>query len=123
MLRASWGMTVSSMPTAHSKTSGVATTLDDALHVIARVRPDVVVCDVMLGDAPAGLGVAQRLRANLDAPPPVLLLSSYGARYFQRTALANGAAGYVLKSSTASPPPTGYRSVLFLPRIALPSST
>jgi DNA-binding NarL/FixJ family response regulator len=81
---------------------GMATQMNEALVLIGRLQPDVVLCDVMLGDAPTGLEVARRLRASLDAPPPVLLLSSYGARYFQRTALANGAAGYVLKSATTS---------------------
>lgn len=79
---------------------GSATGLDVAVHGIKRARPDVVVADVLFGERPDGLDLAPRLRAEFEAPPPVLLLSTYAANYFQRTALKQGAAGYVLKRAT-----------------------
>lgn len=90
---------------------GSATRLDVAVHRIARLRPDVVVSDVLFGESPEGLDLAVRLAATLDAPPPVLLLSSYAADYFQRSALQRGAAGYILKRATTADVCTALRIV------------
>lgn len=90
---------------------GSATRLDVAVYRIARLRPDVVVSDVLFGESPDGLDLAVRLAATLDAPPPVLLLSSYAADYFQRSALQRGAAGYILKRATTADVCTALRIV------------
>lgn len=81
---------------------GIATRLDGAIVAIRRLRPDVVVSDVLFDELPEGLELPRRLRAAMDSPPPVLMLSSFAARYFQRGALERGAAGYLVKNATTA---------------------
>ena len=78
---------------------GTAATLADAVDVVERERPDVAVCDVMLGEHPAGLELPLRLEAGPAALTPVLFLSSFALPWFYSTALANGGVGYLLKSA------------------------
>jgi DNA-binding NarL/FixJ family response regulator len=79
--------------------TGVATSLEELGRVIGDEPPDVVVCDVMLGDAPIGLDLPRWLRARGATGTAVLFFSSFDNPWFQRRALADGAAGYVVKTT------------------------
>ncbi len=77
--------------------SSVSTSIIAGLAHIKSLRPDVVVCDVMLGGQLVGLDLAARLDAIGASPTPVLLLSSYGTDYLVDVARRSGAAGYATK--------------------------
>ena len=51
---------------------------DDALLQVARSRPDIILLDVMLPDID-GFAVAQKLRAQMEDPPPIIFLSARSA--------------------------------------------
>jgi DNA-binding NarL/FixJ family response regulator len=75
--------------------------------VVRRMRPDVVLMDLNLGEGPGGAAVTARLRA-LPRPPRVLVLTTYVTETDIRTALDAGAAGYLLKDA---PPDELFRGV------------
>jgi DNA-binding NarL/FixJ family response regulator len=75
--------------------------------VVRRMRPDVVLMDLNLGEGPSGAAVTARLRA-LPRPPRVLVLTTYVTETDIRTALDAGAAGYLLKDA---PPDELFRGV------------
>lgn len=79
---------------------GEADGLATALALVAGPdRPDVVLMDLSLGaDAPGGAEVTARLRA-LDAPPEVLVLTTYDTESDILRALDAGARGYLLKDA------------------------
>jgi DNA-binding NarL/FixJ family response regulator len=79
---------------------GTAAGIAEAVETVERVRPDVVLCDVMLGERPLGLELPLRLEEGAAADTPVLFFSSFALPWFYATALANGGAGYVIKSAT-----------------------
>lgn len=71
-----------------------------AVHLVERVKPDVLVVDVMM-PALNGLEVTRQVvRRSPDTR--VIVLSMYSDESYVMEALKNGAAGYVLKSSTRS---------------------
>jgi DNA-binding NarL/FixJ family response regulator len=72
---------------------------------------DVILCDVMLCDAPTGLDVPELVAERIGPRPPVLFLSSYDTSWFQRTAVARGAAGYLLKTASVGEIVRGIRAV------------
>ena len=74
---------------------GTASSLDTARELIAREKPDVVVCDVQLGREADGL----RLLDELSASTRFLMLSGYDYGSLFRAAHERGANGYVLKSA------------------------
>lgn len=80
---------------------GFATTLDEAVVRARELRPDVIVCDVMLGDQPNGFELVQRLRAEAGMEPPVIYLSQFANSVLYQRAIAAGAAGYLRKSADA----------------------
>ena len=70
------------------------------VHLVERVKPDVLVVDVMM-PALNGLEVTRQVvRRSPDTR--VIVLSMYSDESYVMEALKNGAAGYVLKSSTWS---------------------
>lgn len=70
------------------------------VHLVERVKPDVLVVDVMM-PALNGLEVTRQVvRRSPDTR--VIVLSMYSDESYVMEALKNGAAGYVLKSSTRS---------------------
>jgi DNA-binding NarL/FixJ family response regulator len=71
-----------------------------ALRIIAATRPEVVLLDVNLPDAP-GPEVARRLLAARPSAR-VLMLSASGAQQDVLDAVTAGAVGYVLKSAQVS---------------------
>jgi DNA-binding NarL/FixJ family response regulator len=80
---------------------GFASSLEDAVLKIAELNPDVVVCDVMLGDQPNGFELIGRLRAAGQSPRPIIYLSQFGNSVLYQRAIEAGAAGYLLKTADA----------------------
>lgn len=76
---------------------GRATTLADALELVERVDPDVVLCDIWIDGAADGLEVVRRFGPSVR--PRVLVLSAFDQPSFLRTAVEAGAAGYLPKSA------------------------
>lgn len=77
---------------------GTAATVDGALEAIREARPDVVICDLMLGEAPDGLRLLELVRDGPDACP-VVIYSAYDMPALVLRAMEGGAAAYVRKSS------------------------
>lgn len=74
---------------------GEAGTVKDAVREAARLRPDVIVMDLRLPD---GTGVeACRAIRGIDPDVRVVILTSFADEDALRSAVAAGAAGYVLK--------------------------
>jgi CheY-like chemotaxis protein len=72
----------------------------EAVDTVERHRPDVVLLDVHMPRM-SGLDVLPLLRALPD-PPVVAMLTAYATGDFVHTALLEGAAGYLLKSSDSA---------------------
>jgi DNA-binding NarL/FixJ family response regulator len=79
---------------------GEAATGEECLRLANEVRPDLVLLDVNLPEMD-GVEVARRLRAG-DAPPMVVLLSTYDEDAGERFVAESGANAYVTKSAFAS---------------------
>jgi DNA-binding NarL/FixJ family response regulator len=77
---------------------GCAATPEEALAYIASTHPDVVLCDIQLGEQ----RVLDLPRHLLDPAPAVIFLTSYDYPSYVRAAFESGAAGYVLKSTPLS---------------------
>lgn len=77
---------------------GEAGTGEEALAVVARARPDVVVTDLRLGDGLDGVGVTTALRSQREAPA-VIVLTTYDTDRDIVRAVEAGAAGYLLKDA------------------------
>ena len=71
---------------------------EDALGVVAREHPDVVVTDLRLGDGLDGVGVSSAVRGTRPAPA-VLVLTTYDTDRDIVRAVEAGAAGYLLKDA------------------------
>lgn len=71
---------------------------EEALEVVARERPDVVVTDLRLGDGLDGVGVTSAVRGTRPAPA-VLVLTTYDTDRDIVRAVEAGAAGYLLKDA------------------------
>ncbi|APH01781.1 LuxR family transcriptional regulator [Janibacter indicus] len=71
---------------------------EDALAVVAREHPDVVVTDLRLGDGLDGVGVTSAVRGTRPAPA-VLVLTTYDTDRDIVRAVEAGAAGYLLKDA------------------------
>lgn len=69
----------------------------DALEKVKKLRPDVVIIDLMMPNL-NGLEVARQL-SKLALRTKVIILSMYDDEGFVVEALGNGAAGYVLKDA------------------------
>lgn len=73
---------------------GVATTLGQARELIEDLHPDVLLCDIQLGEERA-----LELPRHLGSPTPaVLFFTGYDYPSYVRAALDSGAAGFLLKS-------------------------
>lgn len=92
-------MTLPSMPMPSMKAcSSSAGAGEDALGVVAREHPDVVVTDLRLGPGIDGVEVIRRLRER-PAAPAVLVLTTYDTDRDIVRAVEAGAAGYLLKDA------------------------
>ena len=79
---------------------GSVTTTGEALDLVERTAPDVVICDLWLDGEPGGLDVLASLtRPDRRGQPRVLVLSGFDQPSFLRAAFEGGAAGYVSKAS------------------------
>jgi DNA-binding NarL/FixJ family response regulator len=73
-------------------------TAEAAITEVARVRPDVVLMDLQVGGGLQGVDATRTLR-ELDEPPYVLILTTYGTDTDILGAVEAGASGYLLKDS------------------------
>lgn len=71
----------------------------EALDMIAKHKPDLVVLDIRLGDGMDGLGVAREV-SKLPEAPKVMMLTLHDDPDYVRAALDAGATGYVLKDAS-----------------------
>lgn len=76
---------------------GEATTGLEALELVERLRPDVLILDLMMPDL-SGLEVMRQLRQHWPRTC-IVVFSMYSTEAYVLEALRNGAAGYVLKDS------------------------
>lgn len=75
---------------------GWASTIDDGRRLIQRVRPDVAVLDIQIGDQ-SGYVLLSEFEAGA---PAFVMFSSHDHPTYHRAAFEGGAAGYVLKDGT-----------------------
>lgn len=80
---------------------GEAASGEEAVELVARLVPDLVLMDVRLGDGIDGLEATRRIVA-LGLSSRVIMLSLHDMPAYVREALAAGAAGYVLKDASIS---------------------
>lgn len=75
---------------------GEAATGEEAVVLAEHLRPDVVLCDLRLGDGMDGIAATAALRA-LEPAPAVLILTTFDRDAEILGAIEAGAAGYLLK--------------------------
>lgn len=75
---------------------GEAATGEEAIALADDLRPDLVLCDLRLGNGIDGIRTTAALRA-LDPPPVVLILTTFDRDAEVLGAIEAGAAGYLLK--------------------------
>jgi len=79
---------------------GEADNIKDALSVIQRTQPDIVLLDITLRDS-SGLELLKDMRA-LEIPVPVLVLSMHDPGFYAERAFRAGARGYISKHAASS---------------------
>ena len=79
----------------------LVTTSDDALGIVARLRPDLVLVDAGLGGDLDGVTLADRIRRG-NNPPQVVMVSGRGNAESIAQACDAGASGYLVKPFDAS---------------------
>lgn len=77
---------------------GEAATGEEALALAVHLRPDVVLCDMRLGEGMDGVQTTAALRA-LDPAPVVIILTTFDRDAEILGAVEAGAAGYLLKDA------------------------
>ena len=77
---------------------GAAGDGDEAIRFAAELEPDVVLCDLRLGEGPDGVAVTRAVRGRRDGPA-VLILTTYDHDADLVRAVEAGAAGYLLKDA------------------------
>ncbi len=77
---------------------GAAASGAEALTLADELKPDVVLCDLRLGEGLDGVAVTQALCARPE-PPGVLILTTYDNDSDIARAVLAGAAGYLLKDA------------------------
>ena len=80
----------------HIAVIGEAGSGEEVLSVVDELGPDVVLCDLRLGEGIDGIEVTKRLRARPN-PPAVLILTTFDLDSEIVAALTAGASGYLLK--------------------------
>ena len=74
---------------------------EEAVEVCRREQPNVVLCDLRLGEGMNGIEAARELRA-LDPAPGVIMLTTFDRDAEVAGAVEAGAAGYLLKDADPS---------------------
>lgn len=90
--------------------SGMAETADQAVELIQKAEPDIVVTDLSLSGRP-GLELIKEIRASWPALP-VLVLSIHDEELWAERVLRAGAQGYVMKSHATEKVMEAMRRVL-----------
>jgi DNA-binding NarL/FixJ family response regulator len=75
------------------------TTSEDALEAAIRLRPDVMLVDVMLGEE-SGFALAQRLN---DVANAVVMISTHSAADLEDLLIESPARGFVAKTDLSAP--------------------
>lgn len=83
----------------HYRVVGEAGSAEEAVTLVERERPDIVLMDIGLKDV-SGLELTATLTRRFPSLR-VLILSMYSDRQYVRQSLQAGAAGYVLKDATS----------------------
>ncbi|MFF0746116.1 response regulator [Streptomyces sp. NPDC004111] len=79
---------------------GEATTGAEAVSVVRAARPDVVLMDVRMPEID-GIRATEQILATLDAPPRIVVVTTFENDSYVYDALRAGAAGFLLKRSAA----------------------
>ncbi|KQQ08291.1 response regulator [Rathayibacter sp. Leaf296] len=77
---------------------GEASSGEEALELVARIRPDVVCMDVEMPGI-GGIEATRRLLADPESPVRVLMLTTFDREDYLLEALDAGASGFLLKNS------------------------
>lgn len=80
---------------------GEAATGEEAVTLARHLHPDVVLCDLRLGDGMDGVQTTSELRA-LDPAPAVVILTTFDRDAEILGAVEAGAAGYLLKDAPSA---------------------
>ncbi|MEU2392447.1 response regulator transcription factor [Streptomyces sp. NPDC007369] len=77
---------------------GEAGSGEEAVALAARLRPDVVLMDLQLGEGIDGVEATRRITSASPNPPHVLVLTTYDTDADITRAIGAGATGYLLKA-------------------------
>jgi DNA-binding NtrC family response regulator len=88
-----------------------ATSADEAIEVVKKEKPHLVLLDVRLGDA-SGMDVLQKIK-EIDKDIKVIMVTALSDEESARQAESKGADGYIVKPFTA-----GYLDEIILENIA-----
>ncbi|WP_432138282.1 MULTISPECIES: response regulator transcription factor [unclassified Streptomyces] len=80
--------------------AGEAANGAEAVSVVRELRPDVVLMDVRMPEVD-GIRATERILATLDAPPRVVVVTTFENDSYVYAALRAGAAGFLLKRCDA----------------------
>ena len=89
---------------------GEAGSAEEAIKVIADLKPDMVIVDIFLGGV-NGIELTKRLHAQ-DASLPILVLSMHDEGLYAERAIQAGAMGYVMKQEASRTVLDAVRAVL-----------
>jgi CheY-like chemotaxis protein len=81
--------------------AGVATTSASALSDVKRLRPDVVLVDILLGEE-SGFDLAHQLSDDEHSRPEVILISTHAEDDFLELIAASPARGFLPKSQLSA---------------------
>lgn len=74
----------------------------EAIEAAGRLAPDVILCDLRLGEGPDGVEVARAVGGGGGTGPAVLILTTYDHDVDLVRAVEAGASGYLLKDAEPS---------------------
>ena len=78
---------------------GEAGSGEEAIRLATEVDPDVILCDLRLGEGPDGVAVTRAVQTVGRSAPAVLILTTYDHDVDLVRAVEAGAAGYLLKDA------------------------
>lgn len=81
------------------KVVGEASDAQEAMEVVEKLTPDVLVTDISMGTEKSGLVLCEQITES-PLPTAVVILTMHDEQAYLRQALEKGALGYVLKSSS-----------------------